>query len=96
LSFITKSYPNPSGFVLTVFVISDKRLKKRFSWRVFKNAVCLTLSSRKVVVFKKPKGCPKSSSLDDSFKEKVLKIQRRYEWGPNKIAGLLKHKGLNI
>jgi transposase len=35
----------------------------------------------------KPKGRPKSSSLDDSLKEKVLKIRRRYEWGPNKIAG---------
>ena len=44
----------------------------------------------------KPRGRPKSSNLDDSLKEKVLKIRRRYDWGPNKIAGHLKHKGFTI
>jgi putative transposase len=44
----------------------------------------------------KPRGRPRSSSLDDSLKEKVLKIRRRYDWGPSKIAGHLNHKGFSI
>ena len=44
----------------------------------------------------RPRGRPRSCSLDDSLKEKVLKIRRRYDWGPNKIAGHLKHKGFSI
>jgi hypothetical protein len=49
-------------------------------------------NSRKSGLAGKPRGRPKSSNLDDSLKEKVLKIRRRYDWGPNKIAGHLKHK----
>ena len=44
----------------------------------------------------KPKGRPKSSKVDDSLKNKVIKLRQRYDWGPNKIAGHLSHKGFNI
>ena len=44
----------------------------------------------------KQKGRPKSSFLDDSLKKKVIKLRQRYNWGPNKIAGHLKHKGFTI
>jgi transposase len=44
----------------------------------------------------KARGRPKSINLDDSLKEKVVKIRQRYDWGPNKIAGHLNHKGFNI
>lgn len=44
----------------------------------------------------KPMGRPKGPALDESLAEKVVKLRKRYEWGPNKIAGLLRHKGFDI
>jgi len=42
------------------------------------------------------RGRPKGPELDDGLKKKVVKLRERYGWGPNKIAGLLRHKGLVI
>jgi len=44
----------------------------------------------------KPKGRPKSLGVERSVKEKVVKLRRRYGWGPSKIAGHLTHKGFSI
>lgn len=44
----------------------------------------------------KPKGRPISPEPDDFVKNKVIKLRRRYEWGPKKIAGMLKRKGYAI
>jgi transposase InsO family protein len=44
----------------------------------------------------KPKGRPCGPKLEDSIKEKIIKLRKRYEWGPNKIAGYLGHRGLNV
>jgi len=44
----------------------------------------------------KAKGRPCGPKLEDSLKEKVIKLRKRYEWGPNKIAGYLEHKGYTV
>jgi len=44
----------------------------------------------------KPKGRPCGPGLDDSLKEKVVKLRKRYGWGPNKIAGYLGHRGFTV
>jgi putative transposase len=44
----------------------------------------------------KPKGRPREPGFDGSLKEKVIKLRKRYEWGPNKIAGYLRHKGFTV
>ena len=44
----------------------------------------------------RPKGRPYGPGLDDSLKEKVVKLRKRYGWGPNKIAGYLGHRGFTI
>ncbi len=45
---------------------------------------------------RKAKGKTKRSRFEDSLKKKVIKIRQRYDWGPNKIAGHLSHKGFTI
>jgi transposase len=35
----------------------------------------------------KPRGCPKSSNLDDLLKEKVFMIRRRYDGGTKQNSG---------
>ena len=44
----------------------------------------------------KPKGRPPGIGPDDFIREKVIKLRKRYEWGPNKIAGTLRLKGHDI
>jgi transposase len=44
----------------------------------------------------KPKGRPIGPAPDDFLKKKVIKLRTRYEWGPKKIAGCLRHKGFDI
>ena len=44
----------------------------------------------------KTRGRPKSFSIEDSLKKKVIKLRKRYEWGPKKIAGSLRLKGYEI
>jgi len=44
----------------------------------------------------KTRGRPKSFSIEDSLKIKVIKLRKRYEWGPKKIAGSLRLKGYEI
>src|SRR3989337_1131916 len=41
----------------------------------------------------KQRGRPCGPELEASLKGKIVKLRRRYEWGPNKIAGYLGHKG---
>jgi putative transposase len=44
----------------------------------------------------KQKGRPCGPELECALKEKVIKLRKRYNWGPNKIAGHLTHKGFII
>jgi transposase len=44
----------------------------------------------------KPKGSPPSLEPDDLLKKRVIRLRKRYEWGPNKIAGTLKLKGYDV
>jgi len=44
----------------------------------------------------KPKGRPCGPELEVSLKEKIIKLRKRYEWGPNKIAGYLGHRGFAV
>ena len=44
----------------------------------------------------KPEGRPSCPGPDDFLKEKVIKLRKRYEWGPKKIAGCLNRKGYLI
>lgn len=44
----------------------------------------------------KPKGRPCGVTLDNTIKERILKLRKRYEWGPNKIAGYLIHRGITV
>jgi putative transposase len=44
----------------------------------------------------KPKGRPSLPRPDGILKEKVIKLRKRYEWGPKKIAGCLRRRGYVI
>ena len=44
----------------------------------------------------KPKGRPCAPGLENPLKKKIIKLRKRYEWGPNKIAGYLKHRGFTV
>jgi transposase InsO family protein len=44
----------------------------------------------------KARGRPVGSGIDDLLKQKVIKLRKRYEWGPSKIAGCLCRKGFRI
>lgn len=44
----------------------------------------------------KPRGRPFGPGTDALLRDKVVKLRRRYEWGPKKIAGYLSHKGYSI
>jgi putative transposase len=44
----------------------------------------------------KSRGRPDCLGPDDSLKEKVVKLRKRYDWGPKKIAGCLNRKGYFI
>jgi transposase len=44
----------------------------------------------------KPRGRPSGPELNDSLKQKIIKLRKRYEWGPNKIVGCLNRKGFNV
>ena len=44
----------------------------------------------------KPKGRPKGPDVEASLKARIVRLRRRYGWGPNKIAGCLKHKGFDV
>ncbi|MCJ7721076.1 DDE-type integrase/transposase/recombinase [Candidatus Bathyarchaeota archaeon] len=44
----------------------------------------------------KPKGRPCGPELEVSLKEKIIRLRKRYEWGPNKIAGYLGHRGFAV
>ena len=47
-------------------------------------------------LIEKPKGRPKNASINNALKRKVINLRQRYEWGPSKIAGHLRHKGFTI
>lgn len=42
------------------------------------------------------KGRPHDSSLDNAIMKQVIRLRRRYDWGPQKIAGYLRHKDVII
>jgi putative transposase len=44
----------------------------------------------------KPKGRPNGPEIDRALKDRIVKLRERYEWGPKKIAGTLRHKGYDI
>jgi len=44
----------------------------------------------------KPKGRPGGPELDDSLRERIIKLRERYDWGPNKISGCLRHRGFTV
>jgi len=44
----------------------------------------------------KTKGRPCGPKLEDNLKERIIKLRKRYEWGPNKIAGYLIHRGVDV
>ena len=44
----------------------------------------------------KPKGRPRGPELDRSLRDKVVTLRKRYGWGPNKIAGYLRHRGFTV
>jgi putative transposase len=50
----------------------------------------------KIGFAEKRRGRPKGAVLDGSLKKMVVKLRKRYDWGPNKIAGHLTHKGFII
>jgi len=44
----------------------------------------------------KIKGRPSVADVEDSLKNKVIKLRERYEWGPKKIAECLRRRGYEI
>ena len=44
----------------------------------------------------KARGRPNGPKPDDLLKDKVIKLRKRYEWGPKKIAAYLSHKGYTV
>jgi len=54
------------------------------------------LSDGKGGLKEKVRGRPKGSDVEDSLKNKVIKLRERYGWGPKKIVGRLKLRGYEI
>jgi transposase len=54
------------------------------------------LSEGKDGLKEKARGRPKGSDVEDSLKNKVIKMRKRYEWGPKKIAGRLNSKATKL
>jgi len=42
------------------------------------------------------RGRPKGPELDASLERTIVKLRMRYGWGPNKIAGCLRHRGFTV
>ena len=45
---------------------------------------------------RKSQRSPVWSSAWGTQKEKIIKLRKRYEWGPNKIAGYLSHRDIDV
>lgn len=41
----------------------------------------------------KSKGRPRGPEVDGELRRKIVRLRKRYGWGPNKIAGYLSHEG---
>ena len=44
----------------------------------------------------RPRGRPKGSEVDNELRRRVLRLRKRYEWGPSRIEGYLKHRGFHV
>lgn len=44
----------------------------------------------------RPRGRPKGSEISGDLRRRIVRLRKRYEWGPNKIAGHLRHKGFKV
>ena len=44
----------------------------------------------------KTKGRPCGPKLEESIEEKIIKLRKRYEWGPQKIAGYLNRRDIDV
>lgn len=44
----------------------------------------------------RPRGRPKGSGIGSVARENVVRLRKRYGWGPSKIAGCLRHRGVII
>jgi len=44
----------------------------------------------------RPRGRPKGSEINGEMRRKVVRLRKRYEWGPNKIEGYLERRGFNV
>jgi len=42
------------------------------------------------------RGRPRGPGIDCSLKGMIIRLRKRYEWGPNKIAGYLGHRGFAV
>jgi len=44
----------------------------------------------------RPRGRPKGSEISGELRRRIVRLRKRYEWGPNKIAGCLRNKGFKV
>ena len=44
----------------------------------------------------RPRGRPEGSGIEGGLRGRIVRLRERYGWGPNKIEGYLKHRGLNV
>jgi len=44
----------------------------------------------------RPRGRPRGGRVSSGLRRKIVRLRKRYEWGPNKIEGYLKQRGFNV
>jgi transposase InsO family protein len=44
----------------------------------------------------RPRGRLKSSEISGELRRSIVRLRKRYEWGPNKIEGYLEQRGFNV
>ena len=44
----------------------------------------------------KPRGRPRGPGIDGGLRGRIVRLRERYGWGPNKIAGCLRHRGFRV
>jgi transposase len=46
-------------------------------------------------VGERPRGRPKGSGVSNELRKEIVRLRKRYEWGPSKIEGYLKQRGVS-
>ena len=76
--------------------LQKSALKPKLTGKCFTAGGTVTKPRAGMVYGKNLKVAQLGPLTDDFIKEKVIKLRKRYEWGPKKIAGSLRLKGIDV